>query len=265
MIKKIFSAFHWRIRFLFSRDLFNYITEYKQIDFLKAFGPLGSFTLIFNFFIWKTFLYFSGNRIKNKYFNNNNIRKLHLGCGVHLLDGWLNTDFSPKSSNVLTLDVTKTFPFLDGVFDYVFNEHLIEHLTYVQGYRMLNECYRVLRSGGKIRISTPDLGFLIKIYNNPQIEINKSYINWVTVHEINYAPFCDAVFIINNFMRSYGHQFIYEEKILRFLMEKCGFEKIEKFNLSQSKDSELCGLENIERLPNDFLMLETFTLEGTKL
>ena len=64
------------------------------------------------------------------------------------------------------LDATQTFPLPDCSFDYIFSEHMIEHVTYQNGKRMILECYRVLKPGGLLRISTPDLSFLVDLYKD---------------------------------------------------------------------------------------------------
>src|SRR5665647_270204 len=46
-------------------------------------------------------------------------RKLHIGCGANVQDGWLNSDYYPQSDCILHLDATSRFPFGDNVFDYV--------------------------------------------------------------------------------------------------------------------------------------------------
>jgi predicted SAM-dependent methyltransferase len=50
------------------------------------------------------------------------------------------------------------------VFDYVFSEHMIEHVSYAEGLLMLRECLRVLKPGGRIRIATPSLEVLLDLY-----------------------------------------------------------------------------------------------------
>jgi len=65
----------------------------------------------------------------NKYSKLNEILKLQLGCGKGLFDDWFNTDRTSKN-NVSFLDVTLPFPIKDNYFDYIYSEHLIEHLEY---------------------------------------------------------------------------------------------------------------------------------------
>lgn len=204
------------------------------------------------------------SKLIKRYFKDEKTRKLHVGCGNNILDGWLNSDYSPISNKVLYLDATKKYPFKTGSFNYVFSEHLIEHIAYSDGLFMLQECHRVLRDNGKIRISTPDLKFLIDLYKNEKSKLQKDYIKYSTDRFIEYAPFYQDTFVINNFFRNWGHQFIYDEKTLRFLLEKAGFVNITRCNLNESTEDSLRNLENINRKPEELLKLETFTLEATK-
>ncbi len=199
------------------------------------------------------------------YFAKNEIRKLHIGCGGNILSGWLNTEVFPYSDNILHLDATDTFPFENDMFEYVFSEHMIEHISYSNGLRMLSECHRILRNNGKIRISTPNLQFLNDLYRDSKSELQMEYIKWATDNFIKSAPYYDDTFVINNFVRCWGHLFIYDEKTLRSSLERAGFSKIIRCDLNESRGEALRNLENEKRMPKGFLRLESFTLEGTKL
>src|SRR5262249_45251050 len=100
-----------------------------------------------------------------EYLRANTTRKLQLGAGPTSLPGLLSTDVAPYSPTTVQLDATKRFPFENGVFDYIFTEHMIEHISWGEGNRMLQECHRVLRPGGIIRIATPDLAVLLDLYS----------------------------------------------------------------------------------------------------
>ncbi len=203
-------------------------------------------------------------RTVSAYFSANRIRKLHIGCGDHLLAGWLNTDFVPGSREVLYLDATRSFPFSESQFDYVFSEHMIEHTTFQEGLQLLKECNRILQPGGKMRIATPDLMFLINLCTEGKSRVQQAYIAWSSNQFVPEAPHCSEVFVINNFFRDWGHRFIYNEKVLRGSMESSGFVDIRRCELRCSDDAELRNLENEARMPDGFLKLETFVLEGSK-
>ena len=62
-------------------------------------------------------------------------------------------------------DATTRFPVADASFDYVFAEHFVEHVSRGAGVRFLIEARRVLRrSGGVVRLSTPDLARYVAAY-----------------------------------------------------------------------------------------------------
>ncbi|HVG20322.1 MAG TPA: methyltransferase domain-containing protein [Blastocatellia bacterium] len=198
-----------------------------------------------------------------KYMSTVQVRKLQIGSGTNFIQGWLNSDIDPLKG-MIKLDVTKTFPFNDSVFDYIYCEHMIEHFYYTEGVKILSECYRILKSNGKIRVATPDLPFLVELYRANKTELQKKYIEWSTDSFIPTAPFYADTYVINNYFRDWGHKFIYDEKVLRFAMKEVGFTNIIRCLLNESEDKELQGLEYVGRMPDGFLELETFILEGTK-
>jgi predicted SAM-dependent methyltransferase len=203
-------------------------------------------------------------KLAQQYITRYEVRKLHLGCGWNLLPGWLNTDYLPQCREALYLDVRRPFFFHDETFDYIFSEHMIEHMSYHEGLNMLRECHRVLKKSGRVRISTPDLSFLLKLYDDDKSSLQREYIAWSNTTFLEDAPDDSEVFVINNFMRNWGHTFIYDEATLRTAMIQSGFANITKCDLQQSNNLEFCNLENPTRIPLRFLEMETITLEGAR-
>lgn len=202
-------------------------------------------------------------KIISNYTPKENKWKLHIGCGTHILDDFINADLYPTSPHVIHLDATKRFPFPDQSFDYIFSEHMIEHIPYKDGMNMLSECHRILRQGGRIRISTPDISFLVKLHQKTS-PLHQAYVKWSAENFLKGAIPYDPTFVINNFFRDWGHQFIYSELTLRCSLENSGFIEIKKCELNESLLNEFMGLENESRMPDGFLKLETMTLEATK-
>jgi predicted SAM-dependent methyltransferase len=206
----------------------------------------------------------SGDPLIQGYLSAPGLKKLHLGCGKNALPGWLNTDLEPVAPGIVRVDLTQTLPFPDATFDYVFSEHVIEHLSYAHGQVMLRECYRVLKPGGRLRISTPDLAFLVALYSPQKTELQRRYIKWATKEFFRSAPYAEDTFVINNFVRDWGHTFIYDEKVLRDSLRNASFQSIERCELKESVDPNLRELENDTRMPPGFLEMESFTLEAVK-
>lgn len=210
------------------------------------------------------------NNIKfvNHYLNSNEITKLNLGCGEFRLDGWLNTDKFPiRYPSVLKLDVSEKFELPDNSIDYIYSEHLFEHLTYREASNMLSECYRVLKPNGIIRIATPNLEFLMDLYLHPEKEINKEFLEFDANRT---GQPNNPVYVINHFHTAWGHKIIYDPETLKSFLESVGFKNIVQCEVGKSSHSEL---NNIEQHQNyfkkhdaeyDFNLLQTMILEGEK-
>lgn len=190
--------------------------------------------------------------------------KLQLGSGVHILPDWLNTDKSISGclAGAVYMDVGKQFMLPENSVNYVYSEHLFEHLTFSQAKNMLKECCRVMKTDGVIRIATPSLEFLLDLYKNPEKEINKQYIDWAA-KEGNLPPL--PVYVINRFHTSWGHQIIYDFDTLSKLLETCGFRNICQCEMSKSTHAALNGVEgHFNAMPYEFCCLETMILEAVK-
>ena len=168
-------------------------------------------------------------------------KKLNIGAGDGALPGWLNTDLLPTSRAVVYLDATRRFPFDDDTFDYVFSEHMIEHVDYAGALRMLRECHRVLKPGGKIRIATPDLEVLIGLHAQEKTAAQKKYVDWIVDQCLPLAEHSRDVFVINNAFRAWGHQFLYDRKTLQSAAAKARFEKVKFYKPGASEDRNLVG------------------------
>jgi SAM-dependent methyltransferase len=81
---------------------------------------------------------------------------LHLGCGSRRVEGWLNVDL--ENADVLVDLGAGELPFPSDHFRAVVSQHLVEHLEPDCQLRpLLAEIRRVLKPGGRLWLSTPDL------------------------------------------------------------------------------------------------------------
>ena len=189
---------------------------------------------------------------------------LQIGCGDNPLPGWLNTEYFPDRADLVHLDATGRFPFPDASFDRVYSEHVIEHLPLDGGINLLAESCRVLRPGGRIRISTPPLEFLVSLVEQPDAGLNPAYMQWHSDRWLQGAPLRGPAVVINDFVRNWGHLFIYDEPTLRSAMSLAGFTDLKRCSIDESGAPELVGLENVGRMPAGLLQLHTMTIEGVK-
>ena len=159
--------------------------------------------------------------------------KLHLGSGKQHLAGWINVDNQPLAGVDRVLDVTHGLPFEDVAF--IFAEHFVEHLAYVDGLILLRECRRVLRDDGVLRLSTPNLDWVWASHYN------------LTVGEPEQVKAC---FDLNRAFRGYGHAFLYNERTLAATLHDAGFANVTRCAYGESAHPDLRGLERHETSPD---------------
>jgi predicted SAM-dependent methyltransferase len=207
------------------------------------------------------------DRIIRDYLATHKVRKLQLGCGKNLLDGWLNTDiYTTQGPDVAFLDATVRFPFDDGTFDYVFSEHQIEHIPYKHGQFMLQECFRVLKPGGRVRIATPNMAKILALYTDHPDERQQRYIRWSVDRNSKDVGIYSGAHVINTFFTSWGHRFIYDTTTMSQLMASAGFVDIREHPPEKSDDPNLTGIELHAKEIGSVEMneLETMVMEGAK-
>lgn len=181
------------------------------------------------------------------------MRKLQIGAGgAKGFSDWLNTDIEPQAGEAY-LDATKPFPIPDDAFSYVFAEQLFEHLSYRDGLAMLRQCRRVLHSGGKIRLATPNVLKLIQLFQDPKTDEMRDYMKrkidlecWPEAVPQTISPEC---VILNYELKSWGHKFVYDPRTLRESLERTGFQAIKEFAQGESDDPQLTDLEMRHKTP----------------
>lgn len=83
---------------------------------------------------------------------------LNLGCGTDIRPGFVNVDFRQLPGVDKVADLSKLpWPWADGEVDHVMMLDFLEHFPYRQTERILEDCWRMLKVGGKIEIQVPDL------------------------------------------------------------------------------------------------------------
>ena len=239
------------------------------------------------------------HKVVSDYIESHAVRKLQIGCGGNILSGWLNSDLNPIRSmgvyianhqespaseadgtmrrptphplrDIVFVDATKQLPFPNGVFDYVFSEHMIEHIGYHDAMGLLKEIFRVLKPGASCGSLTPDLRFLIDLWGVHKTPTQQRYLAWATGTFLPGMQFPEDLsdadtFVINNFVRNWGHQFIYDQKTLWHALTSFGFCEITRYEPGESDDASLRGVESHgRRITDEFNRLESIVAQATK-
>jgi predicted SAM-dependent methyltransferase len=88
---------------------------------------------------------------------------LNLGCGSTGHPAFVNVDLHP-GPGIISHDLRKGVPFPDGTYDLVYHSTMLSHFRRPEAVRFMQECHRVLKPGGILRVVTEDLEQLCRIY-----------------------------------------------------------------------------------------------------
>lgn len=150
------------------------------------------------------------------------------------LPGWVNLDVRPLPEVDVVNDVTQGLPFDEAQF--IFAEHFIEHLPFDASLQFLRECRAVLAETGVLRLSTPNLDWVLRSHYDPN--------RWQSTAE----PIPDCLWL-NKAFRGWGHCFLYNMDTLAQLLSAAGFAFVTAQRYGCSQFSALTGLETHETDP----------------
>ena len=195
------------------------------------------------------------------------IDRLHVGCGNVLLEGWLNIFFEPREEYgrlrqennawLLNYNLLKVWPINDGTIQYVAGSHFIEHLDLNHGIAFLKECYCVMKKGGVIRLSCPDL----ELYARSYINRNHNFFNQSLIREgctFKAAQTYGEIFIAKAYDSGGSHKWFYDFESLQHIMQLAGFVHVKR---CQRLEGQMPDLEMLEPIGRE---IETVYVEATK-
>lgn len=152
--------------------------------------------------------------------------RLNWGCGPITPYGWVNSDVLAAPGVDTVADIRNGLPYSSGSFDYVVSIHALPELPYCDLDRALAELFRVLRPGGSLRLSLPDLDRALEAYRNDDLdyfligdEVVRSLAGKMIV-QLTWFGRCRSLFTL---------------KFIRELLERNGFRDIERCQFQQTK------------------------------
>lgn len=89
---------------------------------------------------------------------------LNVGCGHDIREGCINIDLYDDRADVKA-DV-RELPFCDGHADVVIASQILEHFEFKEGERALREWARVLKSGGELVVSVPNMDEVVRMFRD---------------------------------------------------------------------------------------------------
>lgn len=103
--------------------------------------------------------------------------KINVGSGDWEKPGWINLDYPSEHYHkmqshhkIIPYDIRHNeLPFENNSVGAIYSSHVIEHVENEYVSKLFDECYRVLKVGGVLRITCPDASFLYDVtQENPE-------------------------------------------------------------------------------------------------
>ncbi|HEV7898217.1 MAG TPA: hypothetical protein VGP31_10275 [Planosporangium sp.] len=157
------------------------------------------------------------------------------------------------------VDVTAPLPFDTGCVDWVYAEHLIEHVKPTVAIAWLGEVRRILSHGGLLRLTTPDLRKYAECYLHGGEFFVEHRRRMDSVIGAESAMPTRPAFMFNQIFYLYGHRWIYDADELRHALLSAGFSD-DKITVRAFRQGALPDVTELDRpLRND----ETIYVEAT--
>ena len=158
--------------------------------------------------------------------------KINFGAGGCTVAGWRNTDFCyPEGAD--KIDCTKRLPFDDASVDMVYSEMMCEHLKPQEAWSFLEECHRILKPAGLIRIVIPDFSLSWRLKDADWLRVNQGVTH-------NDGSLRDQ---FKSILFAHGHQGLWNSQLLQDVMEAIGFQDCRQHRAGESNRLEFVDIE----------------------
>jgi len=162
-------------------------------------------------------------------------QKIQYGCGMNVLDGWLNVDgfktyypwhLVPEHLQVriFRAELAGNHPFLSDSFGFGFAEDFLEHLDQAESLIFLCEAFRCLKHGGVLRLSFPGLAGVLKRHYRS-------------------SDFVGAFTGFKEAFETWHHKHFYSAESLLLVSQHIGYSHFRIETFGESRHEELRGLE----------------------
>ena len=152
---------------------------------------------------------------------------LEIGSGG-ARDGWYTVD-RVKTAD-LYWDLRYGIPVKGASCKLIYSSHVLEHFSPEYAHKLLNEMYRCLEPGGKVRVCVPDIKWAIDHY------IRQSNAREFQTHAPAYISDQPADLLNYYFFMDGQHKFMFDSQSLIYHLEKAGFKDVSSVDFDEYFD-----------------------------
>jgi len=138
--------------------------------------------------------------------------KLHIGCGMRRIPGYVHVDILDASHIDYRCSVDSLPQFADNSASLIYASHVLEHFGRYEVENVLREWHRVLAPGGVLRIAVPDFAAVVAMYEQEGLRDGTSgLVGLICGGQRDEFDF---------------HKIIFDRPFLTYLLTKTGFRDI---------------------------------------
>ena len=145
-------------------------------------------------------------------------KRLHLGCGNIRLPGFCNVDILTTAAVDVVSDISKLDNFADDSIELIYACHVLEHFSHDDAVNVLLRWFDVLKPGGELRISVPDIDRIVKIYHD----------NWQHFQTTGNSPWIGLLYGGQGDPYDF-HKTGFNFCWMRYLLEKIGYVEVAEY------------------------------------
>jgi predicted SAM-dependent methyltransferase len=175
--------------------------------------------------------------------------RINVGSSDQHVEGWISADIArDPEGRCLRMDATQPWPFGSEVARAITTEHMIEHIDPDAVPAVFAEAFRVLRPGGVLRVSTPNLRGIAEAYLAGETDVLSAH----RAHGYHARTHAD---LLNNYLHGFGHVHTFDYQSLRLLLADAGFVDIREASFGQSEHPQLQGVDRHDPRPLNELVV----------
>lgn len=150
--------------------------------------------------------------------NPGEAKRLHLGCGNVRLPDFCNVDILTTPAVDVISDISKLDNFKDDSIELIYACHVLEHFSHDEAVTVLQRWFEVLKPGGELRVSVPDIDRIVKIYSD----------NWQHFQTPGNSPWIGLLYGGQGDPYDF-HKTGFNFCWMKHLLEKVGFDQISEY------------------------------------